>query len=70
MIKGLQSISLTSETNDYSDKMNLTLADTGIFNEIDHDYLELFWGALVSNNKVWKANQTSPVSVSGTYYGK
>lgn len=70
MIKGLHSLSLTSETNDYSDKMNVTLPDTGIFNEIDHDYLELFWGALVADNKVWKANQTSPVSVSGTYYGK
>lgn len=70
MIKGLQSLSLTSETNDYSDKMNVTLADTGIFNEIDPNYLGLFWAALVADNKVWKANQTSPVSVSGTYYGK
>jgi hypothetical protein len=44
MIKGLQSLSLTSETNNYSDKLNVTLADSVIFNEIDHNYLELFLG--------------------------
>ena len=68
MVKGLQSLALTSETNNYSDKMNLTFSDTGIFNEIDHNYLELFWNSLVADNKVWKANQNSPVSVNGTYY--
>lgn len=69
-IKGLPALAMGSQTNNYTDKMNVTLSDTGIFTEIDHDYLELFWKSLVVDNKVWKANQTSPVSVSGTYYGK
>lgn len=70
MIKGLSNLTTASQTNNYEDKMNLALADTGIFTEIDHDYLELFWKSLVADNKVWKSNQISPVSVSGTYYGK
>lgn len=69
-IKGLPYLFSVSQTNNYSEKMNVALSDTGIFTEINHDYLELFWKSLVADNKVWKANQTSPVSVSGTYYGK
>lgn len=34
------------------------------------DQIDLLWDAYVNNNLLWKANQTSPLALSGTYYGK
>lgn len=36
--------------------------------DLNPEILNYFWDAFISNNSVWKANQTSAVAVNGTYY--
>jgi acyl-CoA thioester hydrolase len=39
-------------------------------NNLSSEQLDLMWNAYVDNNLLWKANQTSPFALSGTYYAK
>jgi hypothetical protein len=69
-VKSLSSLVNDRPANLSGTEHNLVNSNENIYTEINKDYLDLFWQCLQADNKVWKGNQVSPISMNGTYYGK
>jgi hypothetical protein len=68
---GISSLMKSSDINNYQNKLNKVIDgfENTNFIQIDSKYKEIFWNALVKDTSIWKANQVSPVSMNGVYYG-